>query len=599
VRDWLAGLKERTMRDATEPKAAAQQPASPQNSIEASRRGFIRNAILYAMFAGTGVSMYGCGGGGGGGGGGSFGAGPGGTASAPPVTTPTFAHGVGSGDPLSDRVILWTRVTVASPGALKLDWEVASDASFGVIVARGTAGTGPEQDYTVKVDATGLQAASVYFYRFMLGAELSPVGRTQTLAVGNVSRLRLGVVSCSNFPSGYFNVCAELAKRTDIDLVLHLGDYIYEYGPLGYASQLAIAIDRESAPSHEILSLEDYRQRHRQNRADPDLIALHAKLPVIAVWDDHDVADNAWSGGAKNHDPATEGSFAARRAAATQAFREWLPIRMPDPADLQKIYRSFDFGSLASLHMLDTRLIGRDEQVSLDSYLAGGASAPTRQLLGPDQSAWLSARMAASGATWQLLGSQVLMARMEIPLSVATAFNAQTLGDFLLAQSTPEPLRNDEQRALLAQRRVPYNLDAWDGYPAARESVLAAARSMGKNLVSLAGDTHNAWASNLTDADGQRVGVEFATASISSPGFERVLPVISSTVLSDAFPKMVKDLRYAETSKRGYVVITLTPAEVRADFTEISTVLSHDYSARVAMSLHALPGAGGLDVLPV
>ncbi|MEJ8810742.1 alkaline phosphatase D family protein [Variovorax ureilyticus] len=582
------------MGDATGPSAPKNEPAA----TEPSRRSFIRNAILYAMFAGTGVSMYACGGGGGGGGGAVFGTGSGGSASSPPETTPIFAQGVGSGDPLSDRVILWTRITLASPGAVNLRWEVASDPNFGAIVARGTMGTGPEQDYTVKVDATGLQPASVYYYRFYLGSEPSPAGRTKTLPTGNVSQVRLAVISCSNFPAGYFNVCAEIAKRTDIDAVLHLGDYIYEYGPLGYASQLAIAIDRESTPSHEILSLDDYRQRHRQNRTDPDLIAMHAKMPVIAVWDDHDVADNAWSGGARNHDPATEGSFAARRAAATQAFREWLPLRMPDPANTQKIYRSFDFGTLASLHMLDTRLIGRDEQVSLDTYLAGGASDPSRQLLGAEQSAWLSAQMAASTATWQLLGSQVLMARMEIPLSVASAFNAQTLGEFLLAQSTPEPLRSDEQRALLAQRRVPYNLDAWDGYPAARESVLAAARSMGKNLVSLAGDTHNAWASNLTDASGQRVGVEFGTASISSPGFERLLPLISNTVLSDAFPKMVKDLRYAETSKRGYIAITLTPAEVRADFTEISTVLSRDYTARLAKSLHALPGATALEVLP-
>ena len=207
--------------------------------------------------------------------------------------------------------------------------------------------------------------------------------------------------------------------------------------------------------------------------------------------------------------------------------------------------------------------------------------------------------MGASGATWQLLGQQGLMARMEIPRSIASAFTAETLGEFLLAQSTPEPLRNDSQRALLAQRRVPYNLDAWDGYPAAREAVLAAARSLGKNLVSLAGDTHNAWASNLTDDSGQRVGVEFATASISSPGFERLLPLISSTVLSDAFPKMVKDLRYAETNNRGYLVLTLTPAEARGDWMEVSTVFSRSYTARVAMSLHALPGAGNLEVLPV
>ena len=322
-------------------------------------------------------------------------------------------------------------------------------------------------------------------------------------------------------------------------------------------------------------------------------------MPVIAVWDDHDLADNAWSGGAVNHDPATEGSFAARRAAAVQAYREWLPVRMPDPANPLKIYRSFDFGTLASLHMLDTRLIGRDQQVDLDAYLQGAAAGAGRQLLGAEQSDWLSARMAASGATWQVLGQQVLMARMEIPLSVASAFTLETIGEFLAAQSTPESLRSDSQRALLAQQRVPYNLDAWDGYPAARETVLAAARSMGKNLVSLAGDTHNAWASNLTDAAGPARRGRVRDGLDQLAGMEILLPLISGPVLTDAFPKMVKDLRYAETTKRGYLVLTLTPAEARADWTEISTVLSRSYTARLAKSLHALPGANNLDVLPV
>jgi alkaline phosphatase D len=583
------------------PASAADLEHASELAPETSRRSFIRGAILYAMFVGTGVSLSGCGGGGGGGGGfgGGIGGGGGSGGGTPGEATSVFSHGVASGDPLADRVILWTRVTVSSPGTLNLSWEVASDVNFGAIVARGTASTGAEQDYTVKVDATGLQPASAYFYRFYVGSEPSPTGRTKTLPTGSVSQLRLGVVSCSNFPAGYFNVCAELAKRTDIDLVLHLGDYIYEYGPLGFASQLAIATDRESQPSHETLTLDDYRRRHAQYKSDTDLRALHARMPMIAVWDDHDVANNAWSGGAANHDPATEGSFVARRSAAIQAYREWLPVRMPDPANPLKIYRSFDFGTLASLHMLDTRLIGRDQQVNLDAYLQGAAAGAGRQLMGAEQSDWLLARMAASGATWQVLGQQVLMARMEIPLSVASAFTLETIGEFLAAQSTPESLRSDSQRALLAQRRVPYNLDAWDGYPAARETVLAAARSMGKNLISLAGDTHNSWASVLTDASGQRVGVEFGASSISSPGLEILLPLISGPVLTDAFPKMVKDLRYAETTKRGYLVLTLTPSEARADWTEVNTVLSRSYTARLAMSLHALPGANNLDVLPV
>ncbi|MGJ7492261.1 alkaline phosphatase D family protein [Variovorax sp. ZT4R33] len=553
-----------------------------------SRRSLLRSAVMFAMFAGSGVGLTACGGGGGD---------DGGSGSPPDSSGSVFQHGIASGDPLPGRVILWTRVTAAAPGTINVVWEVASDERFGAIVARGTTSTGPERDYTVKVDATGLQPGSSYYYRFFIGSDTSPVGRTKTLPVGGVAQAKLAVVSCANFPSGYFNAYADIARRTDIDVVLHLGDYIYEYGRLGYASQLAIAIDRVSTPDHEILTLQDYRQRHAQYRTDADLRTLHARLPMIAVWDDHDLADNAWSGGAASHDEATEGSFAARRAAAVQAYHEWLPTRLPDPANPLQIYRSFDFGTLASLHMLDTRLVGREKQLTLDQYMAGEAASPTRQLLGQPQLDWLAARMAASAGTWQVLGQQVLMMRMAVPLSVATAITVETLTAYVVAQSTPEVARSDSQRALLAQEKAPYNMDAWDGYPAARDAVLALARSQGKNLVSLAGDTHNAWAGNLTDTSGQRVGVEFATASVSSPGFERALPLVANDLLSDAFRRMVDDLRYAETSKRGYAVLTLTPAEARCEFIEVSTVLSRDYSVRTAATLRALPGTGHLQVL--
>ncbi|SDH74996.1 alkaline phosphatase [Variovorax sp. OV700] len=570
----------------------------PQQGLTGTtRRSLLQSAVLFAMFSGGGIGLTACGGGGGGhGGGGGFGGGGGG-GRPPDGPSSVFKHGIASGDPLSDRVIIWTRVTASAPGTINLDWEVASDEGFGIIVARGTASAGPERDYTVKVDVTGLQAASTYFYRFAMGGDNSPVGRTKTLPVGGVSQAKLAVVSCSNFPSGYFNVYAEIAKRTDIDVVLHLGDYIYEYGRVGYASQLAIAIDRESNPDHELLSLTDYRLRHAQYRTDNDLRALHARLPMIAVWDDHDVADDAWSGGAENHDESTEGSFAARRAAAVQAYHEWLPTRLPDPANPLRIYRSFDIGTLASMHMLDTRLIGRDKQVTLSQYLAGEASASTRQLLGQPQVDWLSGRMAASPCTWQVLGQQVLMMRMHIPLSVAANFSLETLTEYLAALALPESARSESQRALIAQQKVPYNLDAWDGYPAARDAVLAMARSQGKNLISLAGDTHNAWAGNLTDSSGQRVGVEFGTSSVSSPGFERALPLIANDLLSDGFKRMVDDLRYAETSKRGYAVLTLTTAEARCEYIEISTVFSRDYSVRLAATLRVLPGVGNLQVL--
>ncbi len=554
-----------------------------QRQAGLSRRSVIRGAMLIAAGLGSGVGLTACGGGGGDDqvavsvNGGASAQGP-------------FVHGVASGDPLADRVILWTRVSLAAPGALSVTWVIALDANFGVQVAQGVASTGPEQDYTVKVDATGLKPGTTYYYRFMHAGLMSGVGRTRTLPAAGATQVRLAVFSCANFPAGYFNVYNHAAQRQDIDYALHLGDYIYEYGRFGYASLLAIAIDRESEPGHEIVTLADYRRRHAQYKNDADLRAVHAAFPMIVVWDDHDVADNTWKAGANNHDPASEGAFEVRRAAAVKAYHEWLPTRLPDPANPLKIYRSFDFGTLASVHCLDTRLIGRDQQHTQQQYLDGESQGPDRQMLGIEQSAWLTQQMTASRATWQVLGQQVLLARMEIPLSVAATFNLQTLGEFLLAQSTPEALRSDSQRALVNQRRVPYNLDAWDGYPAARESVLATARSLGSNLVSLAGDTHNAWASDLTDAAGTRVGVEFATAAVSSPGFERALPLIGHAVLNDAFPRMVPDLRYAETSERGYLVLTLTPQEARGEWIQVSTVLSRDYTAKVAMTLKTAVG---------
>ena len=543
-----------------------------------SRRGFMRAAMLIAVASASGIGITGCAGGGDGG------------PAAAPGEAQRFRHGVASGDPLADRVMLWTRVTPEIPGTLTVTWEVALDSMFAVPVAHGSATTSAESDYTVKVDAAGLSPNTAYHYRFAFAGEHSAAGRARTLPTGHVDQVRLAVFSCANFPAGYFNAYAHAAARGDIDFALHLGDYIYEYGLIGYASQLAIALDRESDPRHEIITLDDYRKRHAQYKSDPDLRALHAALPMITVWDDHDVANNAWLAGAENHDPATEGAWQARRAAAVRAFHEWLPTRTTEPANPLKIYRTFAFGDLAALHMLDTRLIGRDQQVTLPQYLEGAANGPGRQMLGAEQSAWLTQQLQSSSATWQVLGQQVLLARMMIPLSVASAFTLQTLTEFLLAQATPEESRSDQQRALVQQERVPYNLDAWDGYPAARETVLAAAKSMNKNLVSLAGDTHNAWASDLTDNTGAHVGVEFATTSVSSPGFERALPLISSVILEDAFPKMVPDLRYAELSERGYLVVTLNHTEARADFMQVSTVLSRNYEASVAMSLKAVAG---------
>ena len=320
-------------------------------------------------------------------------------------TTPTaavFAHGVASGDPLLNRVILWTRV---SPGAameqVTVQWTMALDAGFRQIVQTGVTSTNVGYDYTVKVDVARLEPGTTYYYKFAaLGAE-SPVGRTRTLPIGDVERVRMAVTSCSNYPYGFFNSYRMIARRADLDCVIHLGDYIYEYGEGEYGT--GAPLGRAPQPSREIVSLADYRERYAQYRRDPDLQEAHRQHPWIVVWDDHESTNDAWREGAQNHQPATEGDWSTRRAVATQAWFEWLPVR-ENPFLNSQIYRTFRFGNLMDLTMLDTRLAGRSEQVAAASPLV---AAPGRSLLGAEQEAWLNQELLTSqarGARWRLVG---------------------------------------------------------------------------------------------------------------------------------------------------------------------------------------------------
>lgn len=296
--------------------------------------------------------------------------------------------------------MLWTRVRSTDDKDLRdipLRWEVASDANFATLVASGETVASAASDFCAKVDAAGLKPGQRYWYRFAAYGQTSPVGRTRTLPTGAVSQVKLAVFSCSNYPTGYFNVYADLARRAEaesIDAALHLGDYIYEYGPDGYASANAKALGRVVDPAKEIVALDDYRRRYALYRGDPDLQALHAALPMIAVWDDHEIANDTWKNGAENHQSATEGEFAARKAAAMQAFHEWLPIR--SGANREQIYRSFAFGNLLALHMLDTRVVGRDQQLDYKDYLAPAAASTPRPLPAmwpaPTASCWAAPR---------------------------------------------------------------------------------------------------------------------------------------------------------------------------------------------------------------
>lgn len=514
----------------------------------------------------------------------------------------TYAHGVASGDPLADRVILWTRISALGTEDLEVDWTIAEDSAFTKTAGSGTVRAVAASDFTVKVDATGLAANRNYYYRFACRGMTSPTGRTKTLPTGTVTRARFAVFSCTNYPAGFFNVYGDAARFDDIDAALHLGDYIYEYAASGYASQDAAALGRVSLPANEIITLTDYRRRYQQYRTDPDLQAVHARLPFITVWDDHELSNDTWTGGAENHDPATEGLWAARRMMAIQAYHEWMPIRQPDAARPDKIYRSFDFGNLLSLHMLDTRVIGRDKQLAYANYVTADrsfnsaafvadVSGATRQLMGAEQTTWLQGQMSKSTATWQILGQQVLMARMNLPAPMVLGTVGYPTYFAIAAKVQAGVALTATEQQLLTTTPIPYNLDAWDGYQAARETVLTMARTLNKNLVVLAGDTHNAWASDLLALDGAAVGVEIGVPSVTSPGFETYFPTIAPATVAGGLEQLIGPLQYAETVSRGFVVLTVTPTETRAEYRYVDNIKSRTYTALAGKTLRTLPGA--------
>ncbi|ELB2202837.1 alkaline phosphatase D family protein [Vibrio parahaemolyticus] len=505
----------------------------------------------------------------------------------------SFEHGVASGDPTQTQVIIWTRVTIAA-SYVDVSWQVASDMEFSNVVQSGVFTTDTGRDFTVKVDVQNLNANSQYYYRFIVGEMMSEVGQTQTLPEDGVEKASMAVVSCANYPAGYFHVYREILnqhEQSPFDVVLHLGDYIYEYGAGGYASEDAAALGREPSKGTECITLDDYRKRYAQYRQDADLQALHAKLPMIAVWDDHELANDTWKNGAENHQD-DEGRFIDRRAAAAAAWTEWLPVRENTFSNML-IYRQFSFGNLVNLMMLDTRLVGRDKPLDYFSLSAptmeaiGGLVAQSRsadrELLGTEQLAWLMNEFNTHDAKWNVLGQQVLMSRMELPSSVMTAM-------FQLFTSTEEK----KKEALLAVNTaitgyladpsadpisLPYNLDAWDGYYVEREKVYQLAKASSGNFVCLAGDTHNAWASELKDVSNNPIGVEFATSSVSSPGLEEYLALdpVAIAQMEYTLPHLVSELQWADIKQRGFMLVTFTADAAQSTWYLVSTIKDKKY----------------------
>lgn len=520
-----------------------------------------------------------------------------------------FLHGVASGDPTADAVILWTRLS-ADAATVPVKWQLAEDKNFNRVIRSGDTTASAVSDYTIKIDVRDLNAGTEYYYRFRAGTVTSATGRAKTLPAAGVSAVKLAVFSCSNYPAGYFHVYAKAAEITGLDAVIHLGDYIYEYGENGYASENAAALNRQSLPATEILSLADYRARYAQYRSDVALQRLHATAPFIAVWDDHEITNDTWRDGAENHQP-DEGDFTARKQAALKAYFEWMPIRPVAANDELTIYRQFEFGDLVNLLMLDTRVIGRDEQLSYANYtdpvsgqldsarFSADLSQANRTLLGSDQLQWLLDKLQQSDARWQLLGQQVLMGRMLLPAAIAT--QQLSISDFAelaaLAQlaaraQAGDPTLTTEQLAYLQVNQarltpeviallqlppIPYNLDAWDGYPAERERILSQVSSVGKKLVVLAGDTHNAWANHLDLADGTPVGVELATSSVTSPGLEQYIGIAdraAAAATEAGLVQLVPGLQYSNVYDRGFMLLNISRDSMRCDWIYIDNILS-------------------------
>ena len=628
----------------------------------------------------------------------------------PGSSADVFAHGVASGDPLADRVMLWSRVTPAAEGDVSVNWTLSESPDMSDVLRSGTVVTGAARDYTVKVDATGLAAGQTYYYRFEALGETSPIGRTRTLPAAGVDRLRIAVLSCSNYPFGFFNVYARVAARADLDLVLHLGDYIYEYPgrgvsaeenpdeygdgrPLGRAPEppyeivtledyrtrhacyktdpdlqevhrqhpmIAVWDDHESTnnswrdgaqnhdpdrgegacsnypfgffnvyarvaaradldlvlhlgdyiyeypgrgvsaeenpdeygdgrplgrapePPYEIVTLEDYRTRHACYKTDPDLQEVHRQHPMIAVWDDHESTNNSWRDGAQNHDPDRgEGAWSEREAVSIQAYYEWLPIREVAADNPERIYRGFDLGDLVSLSMLDTRLIGRDEQLAPNveqGFTDTGAYADAgRTLIDAAQRDWLSERLNNGNATWHLLGQQVMFGQLKI-LGAPNASNTDNSG---------------------GQGGVFLNPDQWDGYPRAREAIWdiirggqAAPNVAIDNVVVLTGDIHTSWAMDITedpnnpgtydpDTGMGSMGVEFVTTSVTSPG-------------SDADPAAIMSqnphMKYVELASRGYLLLDITPARMQAEWWYVDDIESRNDTERFAAAWQVRAG---------
>ncbi len=489
-----------------------------------------------------------------------------------------FTHSVASGEPASDSMLLWTRYVPDDDKPIHLIAEVSETQEFGKPVATGYAITGPWRDWTTKITVSGLKPGTRYFFRFVApDGSKSPTGKTKTLPEGAQAKsFKAAIFSCSNMPFGFFNAYGHAAARDDLDLAVHLGDYFYEYATGGYPP-LKDQV-RPTEPDNELIKIADYRLRYASYRSDPDLQALHAAMPMIVQWDDHESANDSWEGGAENHQPG-EGDWGLRRNAALQAYREWMPVS-------EEPWKAYEIGGLATLFRTETRDLARTKQMeiaplfkeanpmaALKAFHDGPWMDPAATMMGSQQANWLFHALGQSvkaGQKWQIVGFGTIMGQTVMPEAA--------LG--WLDPAASERSKNYIMAGVMAGKAgLPFNYDNWGGYPAERRRFLKAAQEAAANLVVISGDSHNAWAYDLGQ-DGKPVGVEFAGHSVTSNGYESSVKTDPKTVAAGLVAGN-PELKWCDTSRRGYMALTITATKVSNDWVFVDTVKAKTLAASI------------------
>jgi len=496
-----------------------------------------------------------------------------------------FTHNVASGEPGPDSALFWTRYVGPTGGPSKVKVEVSTSRDFARIVGGGEMVTGPWRDHTVKITVDGLAPGTHHYYRFIApDGTISPTGRTKTLPVGKTAKFNIAIFSCANLGYGEFNAYGHAAARDDVDLVLHMGDYFYEYARGGYDAGSEFA--KRILPADEILNLADYRLRYASYRSDPQLQALHANFPMIPNTDDHEGANDSWEGGAQNHQ-ADEGDWTNRKNAAMQVWREWLPVG-------EQPWKAYEIGDLATYYRTDTRMVARSKPRWHGEFMRSADPAkafadyrdtewrdPSMTMLGTEQESWLYHRFASDKTVWNVLGVGTNMGYNSTP---------QNALDWMPADA-PERNKDYARTGIAAAKAgLPYNLDNWGGYPAARSRLFAAAQRADANLVVVTGDSHNGWAFDLPEG-GKPVGVEFGGHSVTSPGFENATKGTDPLTIARSMVEANKaELRWMDASNRGYMHLSLTPQAATNAWVFMDTVLKPSLATKAGHRMKVRPG---------